>query len=154
MRTQKINRDDAEKVEVIVQNGYTTATITDGQAVCWDYTNEVDGVTVSIPTTALLPLAAGLVSSPNGIASTEFGFVQCYGHHPRGSVEGGTDVSVGDPLIAQNADFDLVKATALSTAAGTWALNGDLDAFSNLFVAGEAYTTAAAAAKKVFIRCM
>lgn len=153
MRFQKINRDDAERVDVICQNSYSTATITYGQAVCWDYTTDADGVSVTQPTTALLPLAAGLVSAVDGIASGEYGFVRAYGHHPEGSVEGGTDVAVGDPLIAQNADFDLVKATALTIAVSA-TLTGDQDQFSYLFVAGEAYTTAAAAAKKVFVRCM
>ncbi|MFQ5472243.1 MAG: hypothetical protein ACE5FA_05080 [Dehalococcoidia bacterium] len=143
MLIQRVNRSDAERVFIAVKNSYSTAAITVGQAVCFDYTTDADGVGVTQPTTALLTMPAGIVEDAS-IAAGEYGLVQIYGHNANALVNGSSGTDVGDPLIMQNGAFDIILATEVT--------NGD--AVSYFFVAGEAYSTGAAAAKKVFIRCM
>lgn len=36
MLFQRINRSDPEKVFIIVKNSYSTASVTNGSALCWD----------------------------------------------------------------------------------------------------------------------
>jgi hypothetical protein len=143
---QKVNRSDAEKVFISVYNSYATAAVTVGQVVAFDYTTDADGVGVTRPTTALLPLVAGVVAQPS-IAAGDYGLIQVYGHNTDALVEGATDVAVGDQLAAQNASFSLVKCAVTGISAAN-------DYVATFFVAGQAYTTTAAAAKKVFIRCL
>ena len=91
---QRINRSDPEKVFISVKNSYSTAAITVGQAVCFDYVADADGVGVTRPATALLGLVAGIVES-SSIASDDYGLVQVYGHNANALVTGGADVAVG-----------------------------------------------------------
>lgn len=145
MHFQQINRSDPDKVFSVVYNSDATA-ITVGEVVAWDYTTDADGVSVVTPTTALLPAAAGIVADTS-IAASAYGRIQIYGHCANAQVLGTTDVTVGSQLTAANG----VKTLAMAAVTGISAAN---DSASALFVAGEAYTTTAAAAKKVFIRCM
>lgn len=140
---QKINRSDPEKVFIVVKNSYSTAAITVGQIVCFDYTTDADGVGVTLPSTALLPHVAGVVST-SSIAAGDYGLLQVYGHNADCLVLGTTDVAAGDQLIATNAQFYAAKAAATDLH----------DACVAFLVAGEAYTTNVAAAKKVFIRAL
>lgn len=141
MLFQRLNRSDPEKVFIVVKNTYSTAAITVGQIVAWDYTTDADGVGVTRPTTALLKLVAGVVEYAS-IAAGEYGLIQIYGHNANALVDGTTGIGVGAPLIAQNNTFALDKAGTTSGGA------------SYNFVCGQAYTTGAAAAKRVFLRCM
>jgi hypothetical protein len=144
---QTINGTDPEKIFIIVKNSYATAAITVGQVVCFDYTTDCDGIGVTQPSTALLGAVAGLVADAS-IAAGAYGLVQVYGHMASGAVGGGTtNVTAGHPLTAANASFTLVMATTT----GVNSINTTCKPF---FIAGEAYTTTAAAAKKVFIRCL
>jgi hypothetical protein len=141
MLFQRLNRSDPEKVFIVVKNTYSTAAITVGQVVCFDYTTDADGVGVTQPTTALLKLAAGVVETAS-IAVGDYGLVQVYGHNANALVDGTTGIGIGVPLKVKNGSFALDVAGVTATGA------------SYLFVAGIAYTTGAAAAKKVFVRCM
>jgi len=140
---QRINRSDPEKVFIVVKNSYSTAAITVGQVVAFDYTTDADGVGVTQPTTALLPHVAGVVADTS-IAAGAYGLVQVYGHNTDCLVAGATDVAAGDQLIAQNGAFTVAKAAATNLH----------DANPAFLVAGQSYTTTAAAAKKVFIRAL
>ena len=63
-------------------------------------------------------------------------------------MDGTTGLGAGDPLLISNGSFNLILDASEPDSGsldGGWAPN---------FVAGEAYTTGAAAAKKVFIRCL
>jgi len=130
-----------EKIFIVVKNTYSTAAITVGQVVCFDYTTDVDGVGVTQPTTALLKLFAGVVATPS-IAINGVGLVQVYGHNADALVDGTTGIGVGVPLKTANGVFNLVIAGVTATGA------------SYPFVCGQAYTTGAAAAKRVFLRCL
>jgi hypothetical protein len=139
---QKINRTDPEKVFIVVKNSWSTAALAEGYVVCWDYTTDADGVGVTQPTTALLKLAAGVAA--DAIAVGEYGLIQVYGHCTTATVDGTTGVNVGVALQAVNGAWNLAKGNVGVTAAGA----------SYNFIAGETYTTGAAAAKKVFLRCL
>ena len=141
MKFQRINRADPEKVFVVCKNAYTTAALTAGQPVCWAYSGTDDGLAVTRPTTALLSHTAGIVSGT--IAISGYGEIQVYGHNADALVTGTTDVAVGDKLSAKDTKLFLIKAAGTLVA-------GE----SGVIVAGQAFTTAGATAKKVFIRCM
>jgi hypothetical protein len=141
MMFQRLIRTDPEKVFIVVKNSYSTAAVTRGQVVCFDYTTDVDGVGVTQPSTALLKHAAGIVADAS-IAAGDYGLVQVYGHNAGALVDGTTGVGVGVPLKTANGVFNLVIAGVTATGA------------SYPFVCGEAYTTGAAAAKRVFLRCL
>lgn len=142
MQFQRINRTDPEKVFVICKSAYTTATLTKGQVVIWAYNATDDGLAVTIGATATLALTAGVIG-PDSIANGAYGLIQVYGHNADCLVTGATDVAVGDKLTLTNALFS-VRDAASTTVAGE----------SGLIIAGQAFTTTTAAAKKVFIRCM
>lgn len=125
-----------------VKNGYSTASLTVGQAVCLD-TVAADGYTVTRPATANLNLFVGIVTQT--IPYGEYGRVQTRGYNADALVSGGTDVAAGDKLVVKNGVFNLIKAAANST-------NGQNPAESGCVVALQAFTTSTAAAKKVILR--
>lgn len=138
---QRINRTDPEKVFIVAKSCYSTASITKGQPVVFAYNGTDDGLAVTRPASALLSLVAGIAAET--IANAGYGLVQVYGHNADALVTGTTDVAIGDKLACKDAVFYLIKAAGTLVA-------GE----SGVIVAGQAYTTAGAAAKKVFIRCM
>ncbi len=96
----RINRSSPEKVFVVVFNSYSTAAITVGQAVNWDFITDVDGVGVTIPlarATNAGVAAAGVVASAS-IAAGDYGLVQVYGYHSAVRVR---SVTIGIPAIAK-----------------------------------------------------
>ena len=145
MLFQRLNRSDPEKVFIVVKNSYSTAAITVGQAVVFDYTTDADGVGVTQPSTVLLDIPAGIVEAAS-IAAGDYGLIQVYGHNANALVDGTSGLVVGDTLQIANGSFALVKdASKVTGAAGT--------VFPG-FCAGELYSTGAAAAKKVFLRLL
>jgi len=138
---QKINRSDPEKVFIVARNSSSTSAMTVGQVHSWDYTTDVDGVGVTFPTTALLKLPAGIVETAS-IAAGDYGLFQVYGHNANALVDGTTGIGVGVPLKLANGVANLVIAGVTATGA------------LYPFVCGQAYTTGAAAAKRVFIRLL
>lgn len=138
---QRINRTDPEKVFVVVKNAYSTASLTKGQVVSFAYNGTDDGLAVTRPATANLALIAGVVAET--IAYGGYGQCQVYGHNADCLVSGGTDVALGDKLAAKNGVFNVIKDGGTLVA-------GE----SGVIVAGQAFTTSTAAAKKVFVRCL
>ena len=108
---QKINRDDPEKVFIVVKNSWDTATITSGMAVQWDFTDDVDGVGVTQPrarsTNAGIAAAGICVES---ILTGDYGLVQVYGYHPSVIMKCSTDGPAGG----------LGSPLAINAAGGTW----------------------------------
>jgi len=82
MLFQRINRSDPEKIFVVAKNSYSTGSLTNGQAVIWDYTTDCDGVGVTKPAaiaaTGGFP-AAGVAAET--IAAGSYGLIQVYGYH-------------------------------------------------------------------------
>ena len=86
MLLQRINRSDPEKIFIVVKNTYSTASLTNGQAVIWDYATDADGVGVTKPTDTFAVKAlhngtafAGIAAQT--IASGAYGLIQVYGYH-------------------------------------------------------------------------
>ena len=111
MLMNRINRTDPEKVFIVVKNSFSTASLTNGQAVIWDYTADADGVGVTKPTagsgrashfgTAFAGIAA------ETIAHNDFGLLQVYGYHSAVRVRTGTG---GNPAIAKGTGLTCVNA--------------------------------------------
>lgn len=100
MLFQRINRSSPEKVFVTVFNSYSTAAITVGQGVNWDFITDVDGVGVTIPLARATNkgfAAAGVVATAS-IASGDYGLVQVYGYHSAVRVR---TVTAGSPAIVK-----------------------------------------------------
>lgn len=143
MLFQKLNRDDAEKVFMIVKN-VAGATITANYPAVWDISASVDGLRVTKPATATLSLFVGIAD--DNIADAGYGLVQVYGYRASAYMTNNTSVAIaaGDELLAVNAQWYLAKSAASTGISG-------------FIYAAEAFATAttpAAANKKVLIRAM
>ena len=102
---QKVNRDDPEKIFVVVRNSYTVA-MSNGQAVIWDIVTDKNGVGVERPTAIVTNAgiaAAGIVAEAIGVS--DYGLVQVYGYHSAVRVRAATSAEV------------IVPGTALALAA-------------------------------------
>jgi hypothetical protein len=137
---QRINREDAEKVFIIVYN-VAGATMTANYPVVWDIST-ADGVRVSKPASATLSLLVGLANKD--IADSAYGLVQAYGYRASCFVTNDTSVAIaaGDILIPVTAVWHTARS-------------GASDGKSGFLYAAEAFATAAtpaAANKKCFIR--
>ena len=130
MLFQRVNRTDPEKIFIVVQNSYSTATITNGQWVTWDWASAADGVGVSIPSATENVSGgtdvAGCVAE--SIAHGSYGLVQVYGYHSAVRVRSLTStghvyhesrgaVAKGTPLVGGiTAAFVLEGITPAETA--------------------------------------
>lgn len=117
---QRINRTDPEKIFVTVYNSYSTAALSNGQAVQWDFTTDADGLGVTRPTaraTNAGVATAGIAAE--AIAAGAYGLCQVYGYHSATrvrTVTGGTPAIVaGRPLVI-NAAGSVFCLESVSTA--------------------------------------
>lgn len=151
MRIQRINRSDPEKVFIVVKNSYSTATLTAGQAVQWDYTTDADGVSVTIPrarATSAGAAVAGIVAE--SIAHNSYGMVQVYGYCASARVR---NMSGGTPAMAAGSPL------AINSAGSVFCLENWDTGSTNIqvipcgFAIGKTtkWTTAAVA---VFVKCL
>jgi hypothetical protein len=82
MLFQRINRSDPEKVFVIAKNSYSTASLTNGQPVSWDWATDADGVGVTKPTAVATCGGFGFAGvAAETIAAGAYGLIQVYGYH-------------------------------------------------------------------------
>lgn len=153
MLWQRINRSNPEKVFVVVFNSYSTAAITNGQAVQWDFNTDCDGVGVTIPTARATNqgfATAGIVAAAS-ITSGDYGLIQVYGFHSATRVRtvtgGGVVAGKGMPLAmnAAGAVFCLETFATHFTGSHIWPCAFMLSALTNQF------TTVA---KAVFIKAL
>ena len=121
MLMQRVNRSDPEKLFVVAYNSYSTAAITNGQAVIWDFAGDADGVSVTRPTARATNAgiaAAGVVASAS-IAAGAYGLIQVYGFHTavrtRSATNGSPAIEAGRPL-ALNAAGGVFCLESVSTA--------------------------------------
>jgi hypothetical protein len=145
MLFQRINRSNPEKVFVVAYNSYSTAALTNGQAVIWDFATDADGVGVTRPTARATNAgfaAAGV--SAQTIASGAYGLIQVYGYHSSvrmRTVTGGTPAIVaGRPLVLNVAGsvFCLESVSTASTAILTFPCAFALGATSGFTTATKA----------------
>jgi hypothetical protein len=83
MLFQRINRSDPEKIFIVAKNSYSTASLTNGQVVIWDWTTDVDGVGVTLAT-ATENVGGGVDVAgvaAETIAAGAYGLLQVYGYH-------------------------------------------------------------------------
>jgi hypothetical protein len=83
MLFQRINRTNPEKIFIVAKNSYSTASLTNGQAVIWDWTTDVDGVGVTLAT-ATENVSCGIDVAgiaAETIAAGAYGLLQVYGYH-------------------------------------------------------------------------
>lgn len=149
---QRISRTAPEKVFVVVYNSYSTAAITVGQGVIWDFATDADGVGVTRPTaraTNAGMAACGVVADAS-IAAGSYGLVQVYGYHAAvrvRTVTGGTPAIVaGRPLVINVAGsvFCLESVSTASNVILTYPMGFSLGATSG-------FTTIA---KPAFLKAM
>ena len=118
MQWSRINRSNPEKIFITVYNSWSTASLTNGQAVIWDFAGDANGVSVTKPTDATGRAGhygsafAGIVAET--IASGSYGLVQVYGYHSAVRVRTWTG---GVPIIAAGTGLTCPDATfCLSSA--------------------------------------
>lgn len=152
MLFQRINRSNPEKVFVVAYNSYSTAAITNGQFVNWDFITDCDGVGVTMPLARLTNAgvaAAGIVASAS-ISAGDYGLIQVYGYHSATRVRSFT---IGIPAIA--------KGTPLyaNIAGSVFCLENAVTHFTGLRIYPVAFALAANSswttlAKAVFIKAL
>jgi hypothetical protein len=129
MLFQRINRTNPEKIFIVVYNSYSTASLTNGQAVMWDYATDHNGVSVTKPTSLNSQYGGRNIAgvAAETIAAGAYGLVQVWGYHSAVRVRtmtttGTTPVKVlavaaGTPLCAAYAAaFCLESFSSASTS--------------------------------------
>jgi len=106
---QRISRTSPEKIFVIVKNNFSTAALTIGQAVQWDFAGAADGVSVTRPS-----------ARDQSIAIAGFGLVQVFGIHSSARMRivtaGSPNIAPGRPLALSSAG-SVFCMESMSTAA-------------------------------------
>jgi hypothetical protein len=153
---QRINRTNPEKIFLVAYNSYATASLTNGQAVCWDYATDANGVSVTMPPAIAVNggfAFAGIVSET--IAAGAYGLIQVYGYHSairaRASSTSGSGatkaIAKGTPLrMSQQSSTASLAATAFCLeACQTKSTTILLQPGAFAFAANALWTTAAIA---------
>jgi len=156
MLFQRVNRTNPEKIFLVAKNSWSTASLTNGQAVIWDYTTDIDGVGVTKPTDGT-GLASHYGSAFAGIAaetiaSGDYGLLQVYGFHSavRVRTQTGTNPAIakGTALSCKDAIFALASADPNAQATSTITVH-NFDWVGFALAAQASFTTKAIA---VFIK--
>ena len=159
MLFSRINRTNPEKVFIVAYNSYSTASLTNGQPVMWDYATDADGVGVTLNAagtgraghygTAVAGVAA------ETIASGQYGLIQVYGYHSAVRVRSATG---GNPAIAAGTGLALVTNTVFclesyaAAAAATSTITLHNAHWCGFALAAQASWTTKAIA--VFLKCL
>jgi len=118
----RINQSSPEKAFLSVYNSYSTAALSDGQPVIWDYATDADGVSVTKPTDASKAGGKHFGSAFAGIAAQAiaagaYGLIQIYGYHSAVRVRTATG---GAPAIAAGVALSSISAVfALESFVGS-----------------------------------
>lgn len=148
MLFQRVNRTDAEKVFIIVQNVRGSA-FAAGDAVVMDGSASADGVRVTVCAAATLGLFVGVCAA--AIANSAYGLVQCYGYNSAANV-------INDITTAQTVGNYLgLVAGSVNLGGASGSAAPAVGTMSHLAYALETFGTNAtptATTKKVFIRAM
>ncbi len=145
MLIQQINRTDAEKVFLVVKNGFAT-TLTTGYVACFDLKNDSTGATVSQPqtgTNSAWYAIAGVAAED--IPTAGYGKVCAYGvadTYCSTESSANADVEVGQVVGIKTATFYLVS-TGLSDGKS-----------AATFVPAERIISGTLGNKKVFVRAL
>jgi len=121
MITQRINRTDAEKVLMIVDNG-EGATLPIDAAVVWETGTDANGLLVQQADASLGHILVGLMDASMASVTGSYTLCQIYGYRSSSIVfQTDTSQAAGLPLIGSTAGNNLqtVATTTASTAAVT-----------------------------------
>lgn len=121
MQWSRINRSSPEKIFITVYNSYSTASLTNGQVVIWDYATDANGISVTKPTASdetggrhYGGAFAGIAAET--IAAGAYGLVQVYGYHSavrvRNVTGGAPALAAGGALTTRSAVFCLENFSA------------------------------------------
>lgn len=131
MLFQRINRTAPEKIFTVAKNSYSTASLTNGQAVIWDYATDADGVGVTLGTDGTTRAGhygtafAGIAAET--IAAGDYGLLQVYGYHSavrvRSATGGNPAIAAGTGLTQVSAVFCLQSYPAAAAATSTITLH-------------------------------
>lgn len=123
MLFQRINRTDPEKVFLVAYNSYSTASLSNGQAVIWDFATDADGVSVTMPSARATNAGVAVAGiATETIAAADYGLIQVYGYHSavrtRSATGGSPAIATGRPLAlnAAGSVFCLESVSTASTA--------------------------------------
>ena len=142
MLLKQLNRDDAEKIFVSVQNT-SGVTVSVGQFVCYDWQNNASvGVAATKPVTSNLGLFCGVNVGQGGhsgdykdLGTDSFGLIQCWGimnsvaYHVGAaslSAAGMYLVPTTAQWSGQTGALDVVAASALLYTRGAFLLTNDI----------------------------
>ena len=150
---KRINRTDPEQVFVVIKNSYAAASLTNGQAVQWDFGTDVDGVGVTRPTARATNrgfATAGIISET--ITAGEFGLMQVYGYHSAVRVRACSSehtIAAGSPLQI-NLAGSAFCLEPICTATGTTVNHVTFPCA----IAFEAYTSWTTTTIKAFVKAL
>lgn len=145
-----------ERVFVVAKNTYSTASLTNGQTVMWDYVTDKDGVGVTKPaaiTTSCGAAAAGVVAET--IAAGAYGLIQVYGLHTaalcRATTGGSVTFTHGTPL-----SLGVTASFALEPIVTSYASTAVIKRYFPVAFAISRYTTrnVTGTAKYVFVKAL
>lgn len=147
----RISRSNPEKIFVIAKNSYSTASLSNGQAVIWDFATDADGVGVTRPTARATNggiAVAGVAAET--IAAGSYGKIQVYGYHSAARCR---SVTGGSPAIAAG------RPLAINVAGSVFCLESVATGSTSVLVhqcgfALEASSVFTTAAIKVFLKCL
>jgi len=115
MLIQRVNRTDAEKIFIIVDNG-EGATLPAQAFVIWDTTTDANGVLVRQPDTGKLWANAGIMDASMASVTGTFTLCQIYGYRTSSVVfQTDTSMAAGLPLIP-TAGANYLQTVATTTA--------------------------------------
>lgn len=146
---KRINDDTPEQVFIVAKNSWSTASLSNGDVVQWDYTTDVDGVGVTKPTgyaTSFGFAVAGVAAQT--ITAGSYGLIQVYGYHSAVRVRASTGaaaITKGNPLCAGAAAGFMLEN-----------FNTGHDAIATLpcAIALEAYTSWTTTTMKCILKCL
>lgn len=145
-----------ERIFIVAKNSYSTASLTNGQAVMWDYVTDKDGVGVTKP--AALTVSCGLAGAgvvSETIAAGSYGLIQVYGYHSatlcRATTGGSVTLTHGTPLA-----LGLEASFALAPLVTGYASTAVVKRYYPVAFALDRYTTrnVTGTAKAVFIKAL
>lgn len=147
----RVNRSDPERVYLAVKNSYSTASLTNGQAVIWDFATDADGVSVTRPSARATNAGAAVAGvAVETIAAGSYGLIQVYGYHSATRVR---NMTGGSPAMAAGSPLALNSAGSLFCLENFSTGSDKIQVAPCGFAIGKTtkWTTAAVA---VFLKCL
>ena len=151
MLFQRIARTNPEKIFIVVKNSYSTASLTNGQAVIWDFITDADGVGVTLPLARATNHGVAIAGvAAETIAAGDYGLLQVYGYHSAVRVR---TMTGGTPALAAGSPLALNSAGSLFCLENwdTGSTNIQVHSCGFALAAQASWTTKAIAA---FLKCL